>query len=73
MDKAPAYGAGDSGFESQYGLHHFFLPSLATAKPVTSFFGTGLWCSASTRWLSISRAEELASPGLPRKPVLPTD
>ena len=23
MDKAPAYGAGDSGFESQYGL--FFL------------------------------------------------
>jgi hypothetical protein len=25
MDKAPAYGAGDSGFESQYGL--FFVPS----------------------------------------------
>ena len=23
MDKAPAYGAGDSGFESQYGLHFF--------------------------------------------------
>jgi hypothetical protein len=23
MDKAPAYGAGDSGFESQYGL--FFV------------------------------------------------
>ena len=24
MDKAPAYGAGDSGFESQYGLTVFF-------------------------------------------------
>jgi hypothetical protein len=24
MDKAPAYGAGDSGFESQYGLNSFF-------------------------------------------------
>ena len=23
MDKAPAYGAGDSGFESQYGLDSF--------------------------------------------------
>lgn len=23
MDKAPAYGAGDSGFESQYGLIFF--------------------------------------------------
>ena len=23
MDKAPAYGAGDSGFESQYGLTFF--------------------------------------------------
>ena len=23
MDKAPAYGAGDSGFESQYGLFFF--------------------------------------------------
>ena len=23
MDKAPAYGAGDSGFESQYGLFTF--------------------------------------------------
>ena len=23
MDKAPAYGAGDSGFESQYGLLFF--------------------------------------------------
>jgi hypothetical protein len=23
MDKAPAYGAGDSGFESQYGLYFF--------------------------------------------------
>ena len=23
MDKAPAYGAGDSGFESQYGLNLF--------------------------------------------------
>jgi hypothetical protein len=23
MDKAPAYGAGDSGFESQYGLNSF--------------------------------------------------
>jgi hypothetical protein len=28
MDKAPAYGAGDSGFESQYGL--FFVPSSTT-------------------------------------------
>jgi hypothetical protein len=26
MDKAPAYGAGDSGFESQYGLSPFYLP-----------------------------------------------
>jgi hypothetical protein len=26
MDKAPAYGAGDSGFESQYGLKLFFPP-----------------------------------------------
>jgi hypothetical protein len=25
MDKAPAYGAGDSGFESQYGLSFFFF------------------------------------------------
>jgi hypothetical protein len=25
MDKAPAYGAGDSGFESQYGLHSFSI------------------------------------------------
>ena len=25
MDKAPAYGAGDSGFESQYGLSNFFV------------------------------------------------
>ena len=25
MDKAPAYGAGDSGFESQYGLTFFFF------------------------------------------------
>jgi hypothetical protein len=24
MDKAPAYGAGDSGFESRYGLTHSF-------------------------------------------------
>jgi hypothetical protein len=24
MDKAPAYGAGDSGFESRYGLFFFF-------------------------------------------------
>jgi hypothetical protein len=25
MDKAPAYGAGDSGFESQYGLYFFLF------------------------------------------------
>ena len=25
MDKAPAYGAGDSGFESQYGLLFFVV------------------------------------------------
>lgn len=25
MDKAPAYGAGDSGFESRYGLLFTFL------------------------------------------------
>ena len=25
MDKAPAYGAGDSGFESRYGLSFFFF------------------------------------------------
>ena len=25
MDKAPAYGAGDSGFESQYGLITFSI------------------------------------------------
>ena len=36
MDKAPAYGAGDSGFESQYGLilllsdaHLFFVASFS--------------------------------------------
>jgi hypothetical protein len=27
MDKAPAYGAGDSGFESQYGLNLFLSRS----------------------------------------------
>ena len=30
MDKAPAYGAGDSGFESQYGLNIFLFRSLQT-------------------------------------------
>jgi hypothetical protein len=30
MDKAPAYGAGDSGFESQYGLNLFLFRSLQT-------------------------------------------
>jgi hypothetical protein len=29
MDKAPAYGAGDSGFESQYGLLSFSLRHLS--------------------------------------------
>jgi hypothetical protein len=29
MDKAPAYGAGDSGFESQYGLLSFSLSHLS--------------------------------------------
>jgi hypothetical protein len=33
MDKAPAYGAGDSGFESQYGLNAFYL-----FPPTPSFF-----------------------------------
>jgi hypothetical protein len=28
MDKAPAYGAGDSGFESQYGLNIFLFRSM---------------------------------------------
>jgi hypothetical protein len=28
MDKAPAYGAGDSGFESQYGLNLFLFHSM---------------------------------------------
>ena len=28
MDKAPAYGAGDCGFESRYGLFFLFLFSL---------------------------------------------
>jgi hypothetical protein len=28
MDKAPAYGAGDSGFESQYGLNIFLLDTM---------------------------------------------
>ena len=28
MDKAPAYGAGDSGFESQYGLILFLFHSM---------------------------------------------
>ena len=28
MDKAPAYGAGDSGFESQYGLNLFLFRSV---------------------------------------------
>ena len=30
MDKAPAYGAGDSGFESQYGLNIFLLDTIQT-------------------------------------------
>ena len=30
MDKAPAYGAGDSGFESQYGL--FFCDLFSHAR-----------------------------------------
>ena len=43
MDKAPAYGAGDSGFESQYGLITFsifswylcfFVSFLAKEKPI---------------------------------------
>ena len=29
MDKAPAYGAGDSGFESRYGLFPFYVRSCA--------------------------------------------
>ena len=32
MDKAPAYGAGDSGFESQYGLVFFFLKVRGDAR-----------------------------------------
>ena len=32
MDKAPAYGAGDSGFESQYGLTFFCAKLLRQSK-----------------------------------------
>ena len=34
MDKAPAYGAGDSGFESQYGLPLFCLFVCVSEKKV---------------------------------------
>ena len=34
MDKAPAYGAGDSGFESQYGLLFLFQGWKKTLKMV---------------------------------------
>ena len=36
MDKAPAYGAGDSGFESQYGL--ILFPPCSDSLWVPSFF-----------------------------------
>ena len=39
MDKAPAYGAGDSGFESQYGLFFaLFLFSLPSSFNSSSAF-----------------------------------
>jgi hypothetical protein len=39
MDKAPAYGAGDSGFESQYGLV-FFLVSCVFCSAVLAYSST---------------------------------
>ena len=44
MDKAPAYGAGDSGFESQYGLNLFL------SRSVQNIFC--LWGGDSSRNLS---------------------
>ena len=41
MDKAPAYGAGDSGFESQYGLIFFCLFFTAVSwswRVITTFW-----------------------------------
>ena len=54
MDKAPAYGAGDSGFESQYGLNLFLFRSLQTIFFVRVREG----------WLTISQADP--SPYRPR-------
>jgi hypothetical protein len=53
MDKAPAYGAGDSGFESQYGL--FFFPRIVYFVFCISFFpfpgsgDSGLWLGSKIK------------------------
>ena len=48
MDKAPAYGAGDSGFESQYGL--IFFVSLPLKPVVPTFL---IFCLGRTANLSL--------------------
>ena len=58
MDKAPAYGAGDSGFESQYGLNLFLFRSLQTIFFVRVREG----------WLTISQADPS-----PYRPTLSLD
>jgi hypothetical protein len=40
MDKAPAYGAGDSGFESQYGLLFFSCGSTKARIELATFCGS---------------------------------
>ena len=57
MDKAPAYGAGDSGFESQYGLCLFFL------EPIRLFLFV-LSCSVHFFWFMIDPNEHQASVGV---------
>jgi hypothetical protein len=60
MDKAPAYGAGDSGFESQYGLisyatqHHASTYHLLCVRHWSGEFGLlaeGCREIDSSRWL----------------------
>ena len=42
MDKAPAYGAGDYGFESQYGLTFFLYVGFTYKKKETKVFHAGI-------------------------------
>ena len=60
MDKAPAYGAGDSGFESRYGLF-FQLSDILRAKAEKKFSAQP---ESNQRPRDIN-CEQLQSPALP--------